>query len=341
MCRPGPSGHEGPAAAAATGIPPRREARGKPAAPQRRCPPGFPTPGHQEPRGAEPPPRSPTPGTGAEPSSGSPTPQSWGEARVAPTPPAPSLAVVPGDPAAARGLPAQSETAPAAGPIRRRLPGTPRCPPLSASFQEPRAPAATPPRRPGRAPRPNPRTNCNPIKADIILLVFTAHQGGDNNRRCRRAAARKPPAPAGSGGPRAAACRAGTLLTGSGPAPASAPSRSSVAADGLPAACAPLAAPAPSKPPSPRRAPRFRHPAPRFNPARPQPSGLRARRRRQSRASGRRTPRMPARWPDPVSPIPVPARLAVPCSAARRALSVSGRRPAAEANAHPANPFSP
>lgn len=77
---------------------------------------------------------------------------------------------------------AQSETAPVAGPILRCVPA-PRCPPFSISSQEPELPPPSHPTRPGRAPRPNPCTNCNPIKADIILLVFTAHQGAAAVRR--------------------------------------------------------------------------------------------------------------------------------------------------------------
>lgn len=201
-----------------------------------------------------------------------------------------------------RGPPAQSETAPAAGPIRRRLPGTPRCPPLSTSFQEP-PPLPPPPRRPGRAPRPNPRTNCNPIKADIILLVFTAHQGGDNNRRCRRAAARQPPAPAGSGWPRG--CAAPSRHTA--PAPALLPLRP------RPGAQQRQGAPRRLRPPKPPCSePRFRRCAPRFSPARPQPSTC----RRQSRAGSS------PRTPDPVTPRR--CWLAVPSSAVCRALSSAG-----------------
>lgn len=200
MCRPGPGGCEGPARGRGRGGKPegsRREAGSTPALAALRDPPTV----TASRRAAEPPPLSPIPGPGSKPPSALLTQQSWGK---------------PGWPPEPGGGPGGG----AAGTKRNR-PGRgpdpappPRHPPMPPAFHLlPRTPtAATPPRRPGRAPRPNPRTNCNPIKADIILLVFTAHQGGDNNRRCRRAAARQPPAPAGSVGPGAASQRAGTRL---------------------------------------------------------------------------------------------------------------------------------
>lgn len=41
------------------------------------------------------------------------------------------------------------------------------------------------PSSPVSAIRFNPHTNCNPIKADIILLVFTVHQATNNNCYCQ------------------------------------------------------------------------------------------------------------------------------------------------------------
>lgn len=98
MCRPGPGGQEGPAAAAG------HSHAAEPAAPSPRDPLAT-----ARQRG-----RAPTPGTGTELPPGSLHPKAKGGARAAP-------------PAQPRpwGPPAQSETAPGAVPIRHRLPAPP------------------------------------------------------------------------------------------------------------------------------------------------------------------------------------------------------------------------